>query len=312
MGFPPASDLVALGRDSLLYEPPLPLVEWTHDEATMYYLASSILRFAATFAYTGGTPFIHQQLYEKRLPKQIRDAQVVTRSYSGMQQSNRIPVLLALEPRFDELTKKLSKSNSFEDLLASVQALILYLSICFFDSDPRLQRLGEPHYHTLGRYTRKLWDAAPRSIPGSMSPWQAWIIAESVRRSILVSYLVRRVYCATRIGNHVHTLFVESLPFDSRTSLWEAQSADAWGLLTSGSRPAMVSYREYVSEYTQGQVDPRRLFETLLVVASQGKKEVEASRGRALTLPTPMQESMSSEKWLSELLETFEKTRPEN
>ena len=312
MSFPPASDLTALGRDSLVYEPPLPLVLWTHDKPTIYYLAGSIIRFPATFAYTGGTPFMHPKLYEKRLPTQIQDAQFVTRSYSGMQESNRDPVLLALEPRLDQLTRKLSKSNSFEDLLASVQALILYLSICLCDSDPRLQRLGQPHYHTLGRYTKKLWDTAPRSIPGSVSPWQAWIIAESVRRSILISYLIRRVYCATRMGNHVHTLFVESLPFDFRTSLWEAQSADAWASLVSGRCPSMVSYREYVNEYTQGRIDPRRLFETLLLVACQGKKNFEVSYGRALTLPTPMQEFMSSGEWISELLEVSEKTRPQS
>jgi len=84
-------------------------------------------------------------------------------------------------------------------------------------------------------------------------------------------------------GYFVHTLFMEALPFDSRSEMW---NTDSW--VEPDSLPAasssLVSYREYVDMWDTGIVVTNwcSVFETMLVVGCKGLPAVRASWSSSL------------------------------
>lgn len=258
-------------------EPTLPVMEWRQDLATVYYLAAHLKAFPITFSREARTPFIHSTLYSRWLPKQIKDAHAICQAYSlSLSIDNGQDFYFQpLYQRLDELIKESPASHSFSNLLASVQALILYLLICLFHKDPQQRTFAETHITTLNQWTRRLWEQAPNEI-SQLSAWEAWAFAESVRRSIIISYLTRAVYQIAKFGFHPHSMFVETLPFDRHTWLWDAASATAWSSLPRERDPqhSIVSYREYTTDFEKQLISPTNLFESLLLVMRFGKEPI--------------------------------------
>lgn len=255
-------------------EPTLPLIEWRQDLATVYYLAVHLKAFPITFSREARTVFIHSTLYSRWLPKHIKNAYAICRAYSISIENGTDFYFGALHQKLDELIKEYPTIGSFSDLLASLQALLLYLLICIFHKDPRQRRFAETHIATLNQWTRRVWEQAPNEISQRLSAWEAWAFAESVRRSIIVSYMVRGVYQIAKFGFHPHSMFVETLPFDRHTWLWDATSAKAWSSLPRDSQQSIISYREYVTYFANEQIKPPSLFELLILVMQYGKEPV--------------------------------------
>ena len=262
---------------SIGYEPVLPEVKWYNSKPTICYLATQLKAFPTTFARERSTPFIHHDLYSQHSPQHILEAYRVCESCSCDAEQTEDARLLVLKLKLQELAIVHQRICSFDDVLASVQALMLYMIICLFNDDPSIRHFGEQHRHLLHQWTRQQWLTAPSQAPSSLTPWQAWVLAESACRTILISHMIRGVYDSLKQGYHTHTLFLEALPFDPQTSLWEARSAEDWENGGPSRRPQMVSYREYVTHYTGGAETPNGLFEKLLLVACCGKENVESS-----------------------------------
>lgn len=267
------------GTSLTVYEPALPVMEWRKDLATVHFLATHLKAFPITFSREAKTPFIHPTLYSEWLPKQIKDTYAICRSYSFSIDNNEEFCFRNLHQKVDELIEGYPASYSFSDLLASLQSLILYLLICLFDKDPQQRRFAEGHVSRLNQWTRRLWCLAPKEISPKLSPWQAWAFAESVRRSIIISYLVRGVYHMTKFGFHPHSMFVETLPFDRQTWLWDVPSATAWPSLQRDPSHSIVSYHEYTNEFANHLISPYNLFESLLLIMRFGKESFDQRLG---------------------------------
>ena len=110
-------------------------------------------------------------------------------------------------------------------------------------------------------------------MPSTFSKTKAWLFAESVRRTMIVSHLIRWVHAVKTDGNFLHTPFIEALPFDLRTSLWDRIS-DVSSDVNIGTK--MVSYREYRDMWDEGQVHGATTFGTMMLVAFRGKAAVQA------------------------------------
>ena len=260
------------------YEFPLQQIKWRNSHSTISYLVSKLRAFPTALAFEGRTPFIHHQLYSECDNHQTRDLYHICTALSDTEgKTNAAPVSL-VEHNLAKLRSDHSKILSFEDLLTSVQALMMYLIISLFNESAHFRTLGERYIPLLDQWTRNLRDQAPGELPHSLSPWQAWFFAESVRRSILISHLIRGVYATIKQGYHLHTLYVETLPFDVQTSLWEAESASEWAELAPSSRPQMVSYREYATNYATATHAPTGTFERLLLSACYGKERIESGQ----------------------------------
>jgi hypothetical protein len=141
---------------------------------------------------------------------------------------------------FEEISKSGMSYESFElliqtdikrvpisEALTAVQALLICLAKFVF-SDEAKQMISEEFLDILSKWTRTLLASAQTGMPQNQSPWQQWLFGESVRRTIIMSYIFSLALSGFKHGYCTNWLFVESLPFDKRAGLWMAESPQAW------------------------------------------------------------------------------------
>lgn len=153
------------------------------------------------------------------------------------------PGILRIED--DRHTKaKPSKSRGVLDHLARVQALLVYQTIRLFDGDPRSRIMAESLIPVLSYWCKEMLDSALLSsqyitsatsginTKGQASfekklhsDWDAWILAESVRRTWLVA---GHMQCIYRLLSYGFTVCPGGLMFTTRAGLWQAESAYEW------------------------------------------------------------------------------------
>ncbi|KAI3400406.1 hypothetical protein diail_3423 [Diaporthe ilicicola] len=105
-------------------------------------------RWLSDWVSTGGTPFIHKQLYAFRLPRAVQDAYTAVALYLLRTDDNEDMVHRTIEERSGQLLKdeeghKASSSLDPFGHLARVHALLTYQIICLLDGDIRLRALAE-------------------------------------------------------------------------------------------------------------------------------------------------------------------------
>ncbi|KAL9078228.1 MAG: hypothetical protein Q9157_002846 [Trypethelium eluteriae] len=272
LAYQPISLWVLLGPSS-------PEVRLALDEATSDYIWGHLRGFVASFARNGRAPFIHANLYETGTPKQLKDALVACRAHMNIHTSSDQGQQMLFRKSFAsssyDILDQSKKARSLWELLASTHALMLIL-IPLLGSGHTERPLADALSNQLLRCTMKMWDGAPPHLPNSLSQRQAWILAESVRRAILSAHMVLGHYAQFKQGYFVHTLFVEALPFDVRSHLWDAPGPYAWHLCTNNeSSSALTGYREFTDMWQRGDVQEFGPFETLLLVACKSKEFVE-------------------------------------
>jgi hypothetical protein len=163
------------------------------------------------------------------------------------------------ERNFNDLLQLDIKAVPMEEVLTAVQALLIYLAAFLFAPNEGEQLDPVQLTNTLFAWTQALFPSAQNQMPRDQSPWQEWLFAESVRRTILMSYAITMAMSSFKYGYCSNWLFLESLPFDSRAGLWMAESPQAWiaaARVRTGEEVGehLQSYHEY-SESRIGMKD---------------------------------------------------------
>ncbi len=114
------------------------------------------------------------------------------------------------------------------EALTALQALLVYLATFLFSSVQAEQENAESLLNVLSEWTQTLLASAQARTPPNQSPWQEWLLGESLRRTIIMSYALSLSLYSFKYGYCSNWLFVESLPFDKRAGLWMAESPQAW------------------------------------------------------------------------------------
>ena len=258
-----------------------PDVVATLDPATVASLVGKFRTFPSVFLQVGQTPFIHSQLYQTPIPTSIQAARDICTVYRSSNPINEVRILRELHSRVRDLVMRGCEMKTFQDLLAAVQALIISQIVRLFGIEGTAEipsrtvsQDAEPQQELLQRWTYQLWQRAPSLMSSSLSRWRTWLIGESVRRTILIAHLLRAVYSVVRQDYFVHTLFLEALPFDIHTEMWDARTEEDWEALRPGLRPSLVSYREFVTMWDEGRRTQIRDFEDLLLTTLKGVQEI--------------------------------------
>lgn len=87
-----------------------------------------------------------------------------------------------------------------------------------------------------------LWSTADTLDLRHLGSYDAWSIAESIRRSMFAAIFVRGIWSVASSGYCHYEPFLESMPFDPRAGLWEAETEAAWSTIID---------ERYQSEHTQ-------------------------------------------------------------
>jgi hypothetical protein len=257
----------------------------TRDQTEFGFLKEIIPFLALKFATDIKTPFLHPHLYGSSLPHPLRDLHAVYRCFlvehDDETQRNRQYFSHILRSSITRLLRETNQSTSFMQLLAGIQALMLIQCAWFLD----IQETKEADFdvesvnNKILALTHRLWNQAPIHLPSDLTSSQGYLLAESVRRTVIISNILYGTHSLLKRGYAVRTPFVDSLPFDTRTWLWESTRLTEGCLeascLSEGSHPSpippVVSLHEYTELLQSGQARDDSLFARIVFAACKGK-----------------------------------------
>jgi hypothetical protein len=183
----------------------------------------------------------------------------------------------AISSTASHLIQSIPSTHTFISKLAFVQSLILLQIMTLFcpTIDQALRQQAERRMRLLNVWAVKLYQSAPSYLPASMSPRQAWILAESCRRTIHMRHMVSGLYSMLKFVCFTLTLFVEALPLNRNDRLWDDDLySNQTALETDPSSPRLdetdiISYRELTDLWKEGQFRQPELFEEILLAAQR-------------------------------------------
>ncbi|KAI1112728.1 hypothetical protein F5Y14DRAFT_247611 [Nemania sp. NC0429] len=248
-------------------------------------------------------PFIHRHLYaETGLPSCLQDAYSTLAAYIGKTDNNEEVVMQIVEDKANALLRQhetsacslsteswgipgsVSAACSIRERLARVQALFIYQFIRLFDGDIRHRAQAEQHNVTLQQWRMQLWEATKLaaylrqtvgggggfSSTGSYDAcepttwiWEAWVLAESVRRTWIVVNYTHSVYETLRDGQGSCP---GSITYTLRRGLWDAMTPAEWCRLAHSQDPLFM--RSDPPDVLFAKASPREVNEFGLSIVS--------------------------------------------
>lgn len=159
---------------------------------------------------------------------------------------------------------------SFADRLAGLQALILYHIMMLFGVDTHLQLLAEQQDTLLAH-----WTGEPETACSTTEPW---VLCESARRAVVISYLLRGVYYVQKYKTCCAIGALVGLPVSvsDPNSGW---LADQPGPLPDRDPGRLTSYHGFVKDWEDGRLSNVDDYGQLLIVACKGLRPVRQSYG---------------------------------
>lgn len=295
------------------------------------YTISRMQRWPTMFAQRSITPFIHSSSLsgygrengadEDGSPKSSNDVMLDALSACGLYHSiteeNRGAVLEHIRRKSRLLIEAREPINERvpEQILSALQALLLYQIIRLFDGDVRSRSEAEADEAVTTRWTTELLrflkplgsdDTSPEGLSNVQDEpeligagnWQTWVFEESVRRTMIVSIMIRLVYLCVK--DRIVTQCIPEahlVSFTGRRALWEAPSEFHWRSICAEG----ISYAANPSqwEFLTATMDVREVDElvVLLLAIVHGLDHVANWLGKE-NLPTYGLDANSIRKFL--------------
>ncbi|KNG84658.1 hypothetical protein ANOM_006126 [Aspergillus nomiae NRRL 13137] len=222
------------------------------DKWSTKQLLQSIKSYPRMFARSRKAPFIHHRLYDVYLPEAIQDAFTVSVSYYNRTPETEDTIFRILEAKTANLLNQHHPENTLEEFLAAVQALLIFHIIQLFDGDIRQRSLAEQNMDTLRAWTMRLQVRA--SELGPAPTWREWILAESVRRTVIVSILIEGLYSVLKVGHCTIVRALSVLPFTSGAALWDVTTDASWLAQSHRLGSDTVLYGDFARAFENGRV----------------------------------------------------------
>ena len=203
-----------VGYDTTVFSVPV-----SSDPVTTNYLVAELRQIPSMVLDGVPSTFVHvsQQLDVRRQLKSLKGS---FRSFDHLQH--------AFGPSDDygghHALQMLSRCNvhdgTLQEVLVKFQALAMFALLSLFGSHQTDQQSVHLLIRSMKKVANDFVSYAPSLMPAMLPPWECWILAESVRRTILMVYLIRGAYSSWTRGFCRHELFTEALPLDARGELW--------------------------------------------------------------------------------------------
>lgn len=224
------------------------------------------------------TPFVHAQV----LRTENRDHATTPGTLAAEISSERDLTRDVLESEQQQLLSLNIHQLTFTGFLAAFHRLtaILLSPVLGQDQGVAPPTLSEPLVDLCSKWIQHFYTILPRTLSTNLSAWQAWVIAESSRRTLIFIAFVEAVLEIMRTGYCRYRPMLESLPFDARTGLWEANTEEEWQAAVAnhgGSECSLMSWAEF-TERGEGPA-PRQehdgVLQRILLLCYYGKAAAE-------------------------------------
>ncbi|KIX00704.1 uncharacterized protein Z518_09769 [Rhinocladiella mackenziei CBS 650.93] len=224
------------------------------------------------------TPFVHAQVLSA-----AKGYSAVPLLKTGDNSSpDMATIFRLLETERQRLLSLKIQELSFVEFLAAFHELAAILVASFLERNRKAVMSSdfEDLVDLFTDWTKHFHSILPETLSSELSAWQAWVIAETARRTFFCTITVGCLLDILQHGFCYYRPGVESLPFDPRTGLWEANTEGDWEatVATHGSKESnLMSWCEFIES---GGPEPRRqhdgALQRLLLVGHFGKAAADA------------------------------------
>jgi hypothetical protein len=202
------------------------------------YAVERFKSFPTQLVLQGQNPFIHNRLLGEHLSKPLCRILGICSFYQIKSETNKHLVYASIQQYSDELIDIPQMAESDIELLAITQAWILLQIIRLFDGDIR-QRSNAENAHPVFLNSIRRLQQRMKSVknPGQdiasiirtqgSDAWEAWSLAESIRRTVMLGHSLDGLYSFLKNGWDDASQF-EVLSFFGQGALWCATSRFEW------------------------------------------------------------------------------------
>lgn len=256
---------------------------WTYEEIRSYPIS---------MARNGETVFINSKLYGDSFPRPLRIAFSICTGCLCLNERNQALLFQALDTGVSELLAPPLSSTLLESLVI-LQAAVLYQIIRMFYGDLEQRVIAERQEYLVRSYALRLLRRMESELESLPPTWETWLLAESTRRTVFVSFKIYTVYSFSRTNICREYEAMNYLPIALKPGLWRSRQA----FLQSSDQVGTMPFSDFTDVWSanpQKVVDP---FEKLVLMGSLGKQlyeaKISALRVDDLVMEIPMEEVWS-------------------
>ncbi|KIW20373.1 hypothetical protein PV08_00948 [Exophiala spinifera] len=264
----------------------------TADKFTVEFMTHELLKIARSVTQDQSAIYIHAHMRPDPHPRLLKSDMPCISNLVVHSGADSCSSLLLCDQLCRLLSELKCSKEPLPDILQAFQVIMSFATTLLFTGAIIIVEPKEKLLRHMREVSVRLLQDGPSMMPTTLSRWQTWILAESVRRAILMTCLIQGVYHGWLRGFCYHEVFIQALPFDVRPGLWNAESEDEWdGLMNNHPRfgswnrwSELVSFREFADSFAKSPFDPGLdNFQRLLLTAHHGKAPVDRTVGILFT-----------------------------
>ncbi|KIW80743.1 hypothetical protein Z517_07359 [Fonsecaea pedrosoi CBS 271.37] len=240
------------------------------------WVTAQMKTYPRLFARQAETPFIHKSLYPDLKPRSIRAALTVCAASENVVEANKSMLFRILDAEVVDLLQPGSGSTPtlLEDL-AKLQAIVLYQIIRLFDGGLSQLTVLEQQADMLKALALGLLQRSDVELRDAQPGWESWILAESVRRTVLLVFLVYGVRSVYQHGVCLELPTLVLLPVSTQAGFWNSKAS----YVELGDQAGTLKYNDFSTLWLTSPPRELQAFEKLLLVSCKGIDQVQAHGG---------------------------------
>lgn len=222
---------------------------------------NQIRDYPTQFASQAETAFIHRSTMESEVPAPLQAAFGISALCSVMNEFNRPIVFKTLDAEIMRLLNPASGRSLVEEL-AILQAATLYQIIRLWHGGVEQRMIAEQQEFPQRSYALTLLRRADAELETADRNWEKWVLAESVRRTVLVTFKLYTLYWAFKNRVCAEIPGLDILPVSTKGFLWDSPAR----YLEETQPDEIVTHEVYTKTWFPNPSPDQGLFHTMLIV----------------------------------------------
>ncbi|KAK8087775.1 hypothetical protein PG997_002736 [Apiospora hydei] len=277
------------------------------------WVINELKRCPRDLATRGESLFMHGELYRDAMPRPIRAVLGVSAIFALLNDDNRQVLFRVVDAEVSELlmtapttldtsadadgrngsqNRYISNELTLTEELARLQALTLYQMMRMFGGGLEQRIIVEQQHDLLTTWAQHLLKRSQNDLVAnkandaggrhhhrmaSDSDWHDWLVAESIRRTVLAVYMFYSMYSLAVHGFCADFPTLAKLPVSASPESWQSKTTHLTRRPSIGGQPDQtLAYDAYTQRWAAST--PRRMdpFEKFLIVPCKGLEGIAA------------------------------------
>ncbi|KAI9172097.1 Transcription factor gsfR2 [Paramyrothecium foliicola] len=248
------------------------------------------------FVKTRALPFMHPRLWPSPAPKTIMAAYSAANAQANSSPQNKGWTCRLIMDAARDVHREGELADTPQEKLARVQALLIVQAIKIFDGDIVMRSTAEREMNVLVAWSKDLEIVLNQLQDGKAideltsrekppATWESWILAESIRRTIVMSVSISCLMALLQSREIPFRPWSDLPFFTASRPLWEATSSLQFYRSWRGRRQFPIKSFGFAEFWQYGRPDDLDEFTKMLLTTQAGPDLMEQFRSDDGTIP---------------------------